>query len=43
MLYTGWPWTDTLSISLGETEKCGAIHYSVLNANETPQSMVRIE
>ena len=43
MLYTGWPWTDTLSISLGEEEKCGSISYEILNANETPQTLVKLE
>ena len=28
---------------LGEEEKCGAITYEVLNANETPQTLVKLE
>jgi len=39
----GWPWTDTLSLSLGTNNKCGYIVYSVLDAiTEQPVDIVSL-
>ena len=42
MTLSGWRWTDTLSLQLGEPNKCGELTYSVVNFNGTPQDLVTI-
>lgn len=39
---TGWQWTDTLSLQLGEQDKCGRLSYEVVNFNGLPTDLVTL-